>query len=85
MKASLPPCPVESEHTVGLSQNLDTKHFLTQFKPGKGWNVPDHTATRRAPPTKTNMTSKIGQVFVVEPETVVFTNYGAWGVGQVLR
>eukprot|EP00955_Chlamydomonas_euryale_P021018 222594-Chlamydomonas_euryale.AAC.3 len=53
------------------------KMLQTQFKPGARWNVPEPDGTRRAPPIKANMTARPDQVFVVEPEAVVFTNYGA--------
>ncbi|KAG1668832.1 hypothetical protein FOA52_004926 [Chlamydomonas sp. UWO 241] len=52
------------------------KALQAQFQPGPKWNVPEKAAdARRAPPIKFNMTSRAEQIFVVQPEVVVFTGY----------
>jgi hypothetical protein len=50
------------------------KQLQTQFKHGHRWNVPE--VERPKPPIKSNMTAKRDVIFVVEPETLCFTDYG---------
>ena len=50
------------------------KQLQTQFKHGHRWNIPE--VEKPKPPIKANMTAKPDLVFVVEPDVIVFTDYG---------
>ena len=52
----------------------------SQIQPRPQWDRPP--ARQLPPPTiKHDMTSRAGEVFVVEPAEVVFTDYGGWWAG----
>ena len=57
------------------------KQLQTQFNHGHRWNIPE--VERPKPPIKANMTAKPDVTFIVEPDVIVFTDYGKARIGGV--